>query len=298
MGGASDRSARAWRLAQRQHWVITRGQLLHLGFSPKAIEHRLRTGRLHVVWPGVYAVGRRDLDQFGVWMAAVLACGGGAALSHSSAAALWGFGPGRVDAIEVSVAAERRRRLSGIVLHRRAAVDAVVREGIPVTTPVDTLIDLAASAGHRTLERAVNDATALGLVDPDSLRKALDEAAPRPGVRVLRKLLDRRTFRFTRSGVERRFLRLARESGLPMPETNVFVRGFEVDFYWPELGLIVETDSLTYHRTPAQQAADRLRDQVHTAAGFTTLRFTEWQLKHEPAHVKTALAQTSARLAA
>lgn len=159
-------------------------------------------------------------------------------------------------------------------------------------------MDLAATEGHRTLERALNEANALGLIDPDALRKDLDGCIPRPGVGALRRVFGQHEFRFTRSGVERQFLTLALDAELPLPKTKVFVHGFEVDFYWPELALIVETDSLTYHRTAGQQAADRLRDQVHTAAGLTTLRFTEAQIRYEPGHVKRVLTDTATRLAA
>ena len=246
MGGASHRSAEAWALARRQHWVVTREQLLALGFTPKAIEHRLRTGRLHRLWPGVYAVGRHEVGTLGRWLAAVFACGDDAALSHGSAAALWGFAVERSSSIDVSVPAKRSVHPRGIRVHRRAALAPVVHRCIPVTDPIDTLIDLAATDGRRRVERAINEANALGLIDPDELRKDLDGRIPRPGVGALRRVLGRHEFRFTRSGIERQFLALALEAGLPLPQTNVFVHGFEVDFYWPALGLIVETDSLTH----------------------------------------------------
>jgi very-short-patch-repair endonuclease len=114
-------------------------------------------------------------------------------------------------------------------------------------------------------------------------------------VRVLRRTLDRRTFRVTRSKLERHFLRIVRRLGLPMPLTRVIVNGYEVDFYWPELGLVVETDGLTYHRTAAAQAADRLRDQTHLAAGVTPLRFTHYQVVHEPGHVEAILRAVAKR---
>jgi very-short-patch-repair endonuclease len=134
------------------------------------------------------------------------------------------------------------------------------------------------------------------LTDPDELRSALDEVARRPGIRALRETLDRRTFTFTDSELERRFLLLVREAGLPEPETGRHVNGFKVDFYWPALGLVAETDGLRYHRTPAQQARDRVRDQAHTTAGLTPLRFTRAQVKFEPDHVKATLAAVARRL--
>jgi very-short-patch-repair endonuclease len=112
-------------------------------------------------------------------------------------------------------------------------------------------------------------------------------------VAVLRKTLDRRTFRMTRSELERYFLPLTERAGLPLPLTKLWVNGFEVDFYWPDLGLVVETDGLQYHRTPAQQAQDRLRDQAHTASGMTPLRFTHEQVRYEPAHILATLIATA-----
>jgi very-short-patch-repair endonuclease len=115
---------------------------------------------------------------------------------------------------------------------------------------------------------------------------------------VLRAVLDYRTFTLTDSQLERLFLPIARAAGLPLPSRHRWVNGFKVDFFWPELRLIVETDGLTYHRTPAQQAKDAVRDQTHIAAGFTVLRFTRAQVKYEPAHVQAVLEQVAGRLLA
>src|SRR5205814_5987973 len=124
------------------------------------------------------------------------------------------------------------------------------------------------------LEAAVNEADKLDLITPERLRQALEAIARRPGLAALRRLLDRDTFVLTDSELERRFLPIARAAGLPKPLTRVHLNGFKVDFYWPEFDLVVETDGLRYHRTPAQQARDTLRDQAHAAAGLTRLRFT------------------------
>jgi very-short-patch-repair endonuclease len=118
----------------------------------------------------------------------------------------------------------------------------------------------------------------------------------RPGVKRLSTMLDRRTFRMTRSELERAFLPIVRRVGLPVPVTKVYVNGFEVDFYWPELGLVVETDGLTYHRTPQEQARDRLRDQAHAAAGLQCLRFTHDQIAHDPGHVERIMFLVARRL--
>jgi very-short-patch-repair endonuclease len=229
-------------------------------------------------------------------MAAVLSCGRDAALSHDDSAALWGIRPFRGGTINVSVPTGTRARRPGIVVHRRKKVDVTERHGIPVTAPIDTLIDLASQLDRDELEAAINEADKRDLVNPEELRTALDSLAPRPGVGILRETLDRRTFTMTDSSLERLFLPIARRVGLSKPETGQWVNGYKVDFYWPDLGLVVETDGLRYHRTPAQQAADRRRDQAHAAAGLTSLRFTRAQVKYEPAHVQETLATVSNRL--
>jgi very-short-patch-repair endonuclease len=290
-------SVHATRLTRDQHGVITRKQLLSLGFSSEAIIHRVATGRLHPVWRGVYAVGRPVLGRKGRWMAAVLSCGPGAALSHESAAAALGIRDQENGQIEVSVPWSRNPRRPGLMLHRRRRLDVARRRGIPVTPPDLTLVDLAVRLPTDQLERAVNEADRLDLADPDALRSALDRLGNRPGAGILKRTLDRRTFTLTDSELERRFLPLAVKAGLPRPQTGRRVNGYRVDFYWPDRGLIVETDGLRYHRTPAQQAHDRWRDQAHAAAGLTTLRFTHAQVTGEPEHVLATLAVVAHRLA-
>lgn len=201
--------------------------------------------------------------------------------------------------LDVSVPISTVRRRPGIVVHRRRGLDAGVthRHGIPVTDVVWTLTDLAGSASGSQIEAAIRAADARGLSDPDALRAALGGVQGRPGAGRLRRLLDRRTFRLTDSELERRFLRLADRAGLPPSRTQERVGGFRVDFWWPDLGLVVETDGLTYHRTPSQQARDRLRDQAHAAAGLTPLRFTHEQVRYEPRAVEAALSRVARRLA-
>lgn len=233
-------------------------------------------------------------------MAAVLACGAEAVLSHSSAAALWRIGVEERNLIEVSVPSPYQRRRPGFRIYRRPSLwpeDHTSRHGIPVTAPVQTLIDLAPRLDRRGIERAINEADKYDLVHPPGLRKALELRAGQPGVARLRHILDRRTFRLTKEELERRFLPLAREAGLPTPQTGQWVNDFEVDFYWPDLGLVVETDGLRYHRTPAAQARDRLRDQAHTATGLTQLRFTHEQVRYESDHVLSVLRATAERIA-
>jgi very-short-patch-repair endonuclease len=290
------KTAQVWRLASVQHGVVTRKQLLAHGFSSRAIEHRIARGRLHRVWSGVYAVGRPELGRHGRWMAAVLACGEGAALSHADAGALFSLRPVRGGPVHVSVPFPRDPGRPGITVHRRTEFEVTIRHGIPVTTPVCTLVDLATRLSPDDLEAVVNEADKLGLTDPEALRALLPALGRRPGAAKLACILDRRTFRLTDSALERRTLRLVARAGLPPPLTQAWVNGCRVDFWWPDLGLIVEVDGLRYHRTPAQQAHDRRRDQAHAAAGLTVLRFTHAQVMFEPRHVEGTLRAVTRRL--
>lgn len=160
-------------------------------------------------------------------MAAVLSCGPGAMLSHRSAAALWGFGEGMGSRIEVSVPGPKAHRRPGIRCHRRPGLgsrDQDEQRGIPVTSPVRTLIDLAAILSPMALERAVNEADKRELVDPEELRAALARYPNERGVARLRTLLDRRTFRLSDSDLEILFRPIARRAGLPQPQTKQIVR--------------------------------------------------------------------------
>jgi len=296
---SESQSRQAWELARRQHGVVTRGQLLDLGFSTEAIKHRVQKGRLHPIVRGVYAVGRRELKPEGRWMAGVLTCGPGAVLSHRSAAALWEFGNEHPHYIDVSVRRTSEARLSGVRCHRRPSLpsnEAELRRNIPVTTPVRTFLDLATVTGPKTLERAINEADKLEVIDADALRKALDEHPGQPGIRLLRHVLDEHTFRLSDDELERLFRPLASAAGLPTPMTKVMVNKFEVDFFWPDLGLVVETDGWRYHRTPSAQTRDALRFQIHVANGLTPLRFSHHQVKYEPRHVQDILTKTAANL--
>jgi very-short-patch-repair endonuclease len=283
-------------LVRRQHGAVARWQLLERGYSDDAIRHRVAHGRLHPVWRGVYAVGRPELTREGRWMAAVLACGPDAVLSHESAAALWEIAPQRDDVTHLSVPKRVNPRGPGLRVHRRAVLDVTRRRGIPMTSVVGTLIDLATIVGRHHVEAAINEADKGDLIDPERLRNTLDHMPPRPGLAKLRDTLDRRTFTLTDSELERRFLPLARRAGLPHPLTQASVNGFRVDFYWPDLALVVETDGLRYHGTPAQQARDRVRDQTHAAVGLTSLRFTHAQVHFDKHHVQTTLMAVRERL--
>ena len=270
------RGARAWDLAGRQQDLITRKQLLALGFSARAIDHRVAIRRLHVVHRGVYAVGTGNAELYEIQRRV--------------------RGP-----IEVSVTYHGNPRRKGIRVHRRAVLggqDVRRHYGIRVTTPILTIIDLAPRLPDDDLEGLVGDADIRGLCTPEALRAALDEGPRRAGVARLRKLLDKQTFRLTRSKLERLFLPLAESAGLPRPLTRQWVNGFEVDFYWPDHRLVVEADSLRYHRTAAQQTEDMVRDQAHAASGLTYLRFSHWQIAHEKPYVRATLAAVVRRLGA
>ena len=295
------RSRAAWDMARRQHGVVARRDLEGLGFTEEAIEHRLATGRLHPVAAGVYAVGRRELTPHGRWMAAVLACGDGAVLSHRSAAELWGIGHEESGRIDVTIRRRSRLERRGIKVRCRPSLGArslVHRRGIPLTSPVQTLIDLATELKPLRLERAVNEADKHDLVDPETLRRELDCHKGEPGVKKLATLLDRHTFRLSDSDLEILFRPLALAAHLPVPLTKHWVLDYEVDFFFPDHGLVVETDGLRYHRTPAQQARMVKRDQTHQANGLRVLRFTHWQIAHEPDEVTQILRTIRPHLSA
>jgi very-short-patch-repair endonuclease len=281
-----------WTLARQQHGVVTRTQLLAHGFTREAIQHRVERGRLHPLHRGVYAVGRPEASQLGRWMAAVLSCGPEALLGYRSATALWGMVERVPGAIEIVVPSHVDRRRPGLRVHRQAGLvpdDRDSHELIPVTSPASTLIDYASQASREHLERAVNAADRLGRIDPEALRDTVESTPVRPGVAPLRTLLSRPDFSRTDSFLERRFLKLVRDAALPAPQTQASVNGFRVDFHWPALGLVVETDGLRYHRTPTQQSRDLKREQVHAAAGLRALRFTAAQVRYEPSEVITIL---------
>src|SRR4051794_6611302 len=280
----------------RQHRVVARGQVPERGYSSRPIEHWIEKRRLHPIFAGVYAVGRPELSRYGMWMAAVLASGPFAVLSHDSAAALWGIWR-YLRELFVSVPANSNPRNPGIRIHRRAHIDATTCHGIPVTTPTATLIDFAATHPRNEIEAALNEADIKGLIELEPLRNELETTPRRPGLSKLKTTIDIRTFTFTRSELERAFRPIARRAGLAHMLSRVYVNGYEVDFFDPDRGLVVETDGGTFHRTPAQQSADRRRDHAHIAAGLTPLRFTHGQIRYERAYVEETLTTVAARLA-
>jgi very-short-patch-repair endonuclease len=284
--GDSTHQRSVWALTRRQHGVIAHAQLIGFGYTAKGIKHRITSGRLHQIYRGVYAVGRRELAREGEWMAAVLACGPDAALSHDSAAALLQIATVPTEPIHISVLSAGRSR-DGIVVHRRTELSTTTHQRIPTTTPAETLIDLSTTWPQNRLEAAINEADKLDLIRPDRLRRAAEKAG-RHGA-SLRRILDRQTFRLTESELERYFLPIVRRTILPMPDTQVRFGRYRVDFYWPTLSLIVEADSGRFHRTAAQQTRDREKDQALTVRGLTVLRFTHAQVVYEPDHVAKTL---------
>ena len=273
-------------LTSQQHGVVTRAQLRERGKSESAIDWAVRNGRLHRLHRGVYAVGHPVVTREGRCIAAVLAAGTGAVLSHRSAAALWGVGVREGKVVDVT-APGARRGTAGIALHRTRRLDAdetTTRRGIAVTTLPRTLADLADVLDERELSRVVHEAEVAHSLGEPALREAVRRSAGRRGAgRLARVVADGRDR--SRSALERRFLKLCRDHGLPRPESNAEVAGLECDFVWREHRLVAETDGWAFHRTRRAFELDRGRDQQLTRAGFRTLRFTHRQVHDDAADV-------------
>jgi hypothetical protein len=285
------------RLAERQHGVVARRQLERLGLGRRAIEARLRSGRLHRVHAGVYAVGYRASSQRARWTAAVLFCGDGAALSHRSAAALWGIRGAGSGAIEVTTASKSRSR-DPIRRHfsRLPADELAERDGIPVTSVPRTIFDLAAGAGPDVAEAALRQAEYLRLHDRLSLPDLLDRYPGRKGSRAVRQCLARRreTSGRSRGWLEEVFLPFLDRGGLPRPEQlNAWIevrdRRFQVDCYWPRLTAVVELDGFAAHGTRTAFREDRARDRRLVAAGYGVTRIAPEQLEDEAEEVAADL---------
>jgi very-short-patch-repair endonuclease len=260
------------RVAANQHGVVSLEQLRAIGFSQEAVSRRVRAGRLHRLYRGVYAVGHTRLSDEGRWKAAVLACGPGAALSHRAAAAHWRMLPAPRGPVDVTVPGHGgRKQRKGIRLHRSSSLylaQTTLRTGIPVTTPARTLADLRRCATADELATARRQAEVRGY--------RLDEQdGDQPDL--------------TRTELERRFLRLCLRYGLPRPEVNVKILNYVVDFLWRDLSLIVETDSYRYRGGRAAFEYDYRRQARLIAAGFDVLRFTWNQVVGEPVEVVAAL---------
>lgn len=274
-------------IAGRQHGVVSRAQLLGLGFGPGAIDWRVDAKRLHVVHRGVYAVGYRALTQRGRWMAAVLACGPDAVLSHRAAAVLWGILQGARERVDVSVPRQRRGR-AGVRLHVAAIApdERTVHAGIPVTTVARTLLDLAAVLQRDELRRALERAEALGLGDETSLPRLAERHRGRRGTANLQAAIGEGLRPVvTRSELERRFLSFLERERLPRPETNVWLNmggeWMEVDCVWRDQRVIAELDSRAWHMTKEAFERDRERDRRAHAAGWRPIRVTDKALHQD-----------------
>jgi very-short-patch-repair endonuclease len=284
-------------VAGRQRGVVTRGQLLAAGLTTDAIDYRLRLGRLHVLYRGVYMLGHARPAAGARELGAVLACGPGAVLSHRSAAGRWRLLPPPRDEVDVTVSGRRGESKRGIRVHRVAALDRRdVRNlgGIRVTAPARTLLDLAAVVSPRELERALAEAYARRLVRRNEVAALLARLGRRPGVAVLRSLLETDASpSLTRSEAEERLLALVATAELPGPESNIRIGRHEVDFVWRDQALIVEVDGFRFHSSRTAFERDRRRDAELAGHGFRVLRITWRQIVDRPeasiARIATAL---------
>jgi very-short-patch-repair endonuclease len=255
--------------------VVTQPQLIAAGIDRNAIAYRRRVGRLHLLHRGVYAVGHRPPSPLATAMAAVLACGPGAALSHRSAAALWCVLPRWQSPPEVTTPTKHHR--PAIHVHRSGHIDATTHYGIRVTTPARTLVDLADVLPARALTRALNEAQVLRLVTPAELATLLTRY---PGRRTSR-LTPERGATPTRSHLEDDFVRFLKRHRLPLPELNQRIQGHEVDAVYRTEHLVIELDSHQFHGTTRAFEQDRDRDADLLNAGFSTLRITDRRLKDQ-----------------
>ena len=279
------------RIAEGQHGVITRAQLSELGLGSDAIDHSVRIRRLCRIHRGVYSiVGRRLLTRRGFWMAAVLACGQGAVLSHLAAAALWGIRGG--SRIEVTVPRGRKAR-PGIQLHyaNLPADEITVHHGIPVTTIARTLLDLSAVVQRDELRSAFRQVEQRRLTDAIGVGAMIERYPRKPGRPILRAVFQeaRRGLGIVRSEFEERFQAFLLNAGLPSPPTNVLIEGMEVDCAWPEQRLIVELDGRETHDTAHAFEHDRARDRRLGAAGWRVVRVTWRQLTEQPEELEADL---------
>jgi very-short-patch-repair endonuclease len=285
--GVRDRKATETirRLAERQHGIVTRDQLLRQGVGSGLIEARIDVGAFVTIYEGVFAVGHGRLSCEATWLAAVLACGHTAVLSHGSALELWGIGKGG-GRVEVTRRAGGTTR-SGIWLHQTRflpSAHTTVKGGIPATTAERTLLDIAARMRQRDLERTVVEADRAGLLDWPRMHRVVAHSNGKKGSGRLRRAvrdIDPRS-RDTRSPLEVDFLALCRAAGLPRPEVNVLVEGYLVDFLWRIERLVVETDGYAFHGDRNAFERDRERDLDLTAAGYEVGWFTYRMLTRQP----------------
>ena len=272
-------------LAAAQHGVVAAWQLPDLGFTRRAIQRRVQSGRLHRVHRGVYAVGHPRLTQRGHWMAAVLACGPEAVLSHHQAAALHGLRRGAPSMIHTT--APVRRQVNGIRCHTARSLRGrhhLRVDGIPVTSVERTLLDLAAVLPAQRLRTLAETAQRNGRYDHARVLATIATANGHRGTGALQAVIAQLHDEApaTRSDLERLALELIRAAGLPEPSVNASVEGETVDLSWPQYHLVVEIDSYRYHRERRAFDADRRRGNTLTLANVTLLRFTDRDLDEDP----------------
>ena len=281
--------SRLARLAFRQHGVVDRWQLIALGYSKQAIQTLIATGHLVRLHRGVYAVGHIRLTARGRWMAAVLACGSGAVLSHPAAAALNGIGP--VPSGPVDVTTITRHHPGGIRAHhvrQLAAADRTIVDGIPVTTVASTMLDAAEVVTRRRLDGILESAQQARVFDLRAVDAMIARNPGRHGIPPLQAALAdlRDDPPWVIGDGERWFLALIRLAGLPEPRTNVIVDGVLVDAHWPQHNLIVEVDGWRFHHTRRAFEEDRQKDVRLTLRGHRVVRYTWRRLTGAPGEVE------------
>ncbi len=279
----------ASNLATRQHGVVARRQLLEIGLTPRMIQRRIEAGRLHCLHRGVYAYGHKRLTLQSQRMAAVLACGRRAALSHRSAAALWGFARPHRGPLEVVARTGRGKKGRRGILTREGLLaewERTAVAAIPVTSVARTLFDLAEVVDEDQLGYAFAEADRLRLLRMPELEAVYARFPRRRSIRPIRRLVEEaRAEELSRSPLEDRVIELCRRYELPMPATNVDVLGDEVDALWPRERLIVEADSIAFHSHRAAFEGDRARDAKRQVEGYRVIRLTHRRLTREPAVV-------------
>jgi very-short-patch-repair endonuclease len=280
-------------LATRQYGVVTREQLIDLGYSDDAIDHAVRSGRLHQWHRSVFAVGHQGLSPHGLCMAAVLFRGDGALVSHQSAIWLWGMEKRLAVPVHVSVR-WRGHAQDAIGLHHCPALrddDVAETERLPVTAVPRALLDYAAEAKTLRLERAIDQADRLELLDLAAVDLIADEVRGHRGrAPLLRAMTIYREKGFTRSGGERRMLAALADVGVRTPAVNNFIAGFELDFFWEQERFGVELDSWEHHRGRRSFEEDRKRQEELAMAGIETIRITGTRLRREPRKVAMRIA--------
>ena len=292
MGGQVDPDRVIAQIATRQNGIVARRQLVAAGLSHRQIDRRVESGRLHVLHRGVYAVGHRVVGAAGRWWAAVLACGDGAVLSHFSAAHAWRLRRSEAAVVDVSVGRSGHLDRRGIRLHRRrslSAADITALDGLPITTPARTVLDLAAAGLRGAKLEAVVDIAVHERLDFGDLERLL--ASAQPGTAELREVVRRYAPGTVdvRSRLEALLIELCDAAGVPRPAVNVVVAGHVRDFFWAQVPLVVEADSWRWHRSPARLSEDRARDVSLTLAGIPFLRFSYEQVVERPGYVVGAL---------